>query len=39
MRRRDLLILGMAFGAIAFGIIRFLPDAMDSTASLFLGWS
>ena len=36
MRRRDVLILGLAFGAMAFGILRFLPDALDSTASIFL---
>jgi hypothetical protein len=36
MRRRDLLLLGLTFGAMAFGILRLLPDAIDSTASIFL---
>jgi hypothetical protein len=32
MRHRDLLILGLAFGAIAGGILRYLPDAIEATA-------
>ncbi len=36
-RRRDLLILGLAFGGIAYGIFQGLPDAIESTAFLLLG--
>lgn len=37
MRRRDLFILGAVFIAIAYGILRFLPDAIDSTFTVLFG--
>lgn len=37
MRRRDLFILGVVFSAIAYGILRFLPDAIESTLTVLCG--